>query len=276
MSNQSVISGGNYLNTKTAFTGHTLAADEEAAGHEAWRIATGRRSPYTNYYQSITANAQRTLTLTCDRERMADLFVLDRGHNLTRVILERSYDNFVTTITVFDITLPAVSGTGSLDDDFGVISEEGAWYKRFPAVSAPYWRVKIPALGANLKPKVVGMHLSKSFAFDCWRPHAPDQVETGGDMAESDAGWQAVASLYERHADTMLVKLSTPFDYEQARVAFRHYQMRRPAFYVPDEDNARNAICIIKPPSVQGFVRDVGWFSEMASLPYLEHESAGL
>ena len=194
-------------------------------------------------------------------------------YRLTRVILERSYDNFVSApITVFDVTLPSM-GTTALDDDFGCVSEEGAWLKRFPKVSAPYWRVKIPALGATIKPKVIGMHLSSSFTFECWRPTGPDALETGGDTAESDAGWQAVAPPWTRRADVIRIQLTSVFQYEQARTAFRHWHLRRPVWYVPDEDNARNAMCIAKPPSLQGFHREAGWYPERADIPYIEHEA---
>jgi hypothetical protein len=273
MSGQSIISGANAFN-RTIYTAHTLVADEEAAGHEAWRIATGRRSAYTNYYTSLTANAQRLITLTCDRERAFDYFVLDRGHNLTRIILERSYDNFASSpITVFDVTLPTASGTGSLDDAFGVVSEELAWHIRFTKISAPYWRLKIPALGAGIRPKIVGAHLSMSFAFDAWRPHSPDLTELGGEMSESDAGWQVVANAFNRRTDTLRIQLPDLFAYEIAINAFRHYNLRRPTWYVPNEDNAQNALCIVRPLGVAGLGRMADWFPQKGELPFLEHEA---
>jgi len=269
---QCVISGGNIL-SRFVFPGHVIVADEEGAGHEAFRIGTGRRHPFTNYYESLTANAQRLITATLDRERTADLFVLDRGHNLPRIILERSYDNFVNSpITVFDVTLPS-SGTGSLDDAFGVVSEELAWYIRFPKISAPYWRLKIPAIGSGIRPKIVGAHLSHSFEFDPWKPTGPDQTELGGDIGESDAGWQALGSPWNRRTDSLRLQLPDLFSYEQARVAFRHWMKRRPVWYVPDEDDARNACCIIRPPSVGGFRRGPQWYAHAAEIPYVEHEA---
>jgi len=271
-----VLSGGNLFN-RIAYPNHGLVADEEAVGHEAYRIATGRRSPFTNYYTSITANQQRTLTLTCDRTRVADLFVLDRGHNLAglEVILERSDDNFtVSTIPVFDVVLPANSGTGSLDDPFGVVTEEGAWIIRFTKANALYWRLRIPAMGALLRPKIVGAHLSLSFAFLPWMPDARDQTELGGEMAESDAGWQALAAPWLRRTDTLRIQLLSIFDYELAATAFRHWDLHRPAWFVPDETYAQTARCIIRPAGVTGFVRAPDWFPHKAEIPAIEHEAA--
>lgn len=273
----SLISGGNLLNAVTAYPLHTLIADEEAAGHEASRIATGRRSPYTNYYTAITANQQRTLTLTCDRVRSASFFVLDRGHNLggKQVVLECSDDNFATTQTAFDIVLPSVTTPQSLDDAFGCRTEEGAWVKRFPLRAALYWRLRIPAMGANLRPVIVGAHLSLPFTFDPWRPWGPDQDELGGDMSESDAGWQGTSQVWTRNVDTLRIQLLTLYDYELARQTFgQHFAKRRPTWYVPDDSQAQNAKCIIRPMGVGGFVRAEQWFSERADIPYQEFEAA--
>jgi hypothetical protein len=190
------------------------------------------------------------------------------------VILERSDDNFSTSATVFDIVIPTASGTGSLDDSFGVLSEESAWIVRFPKVSAYYWRLRIPAMGASLRPKIVGAHLSNSFAFDPWRPTAPDQTEAGGDMAESDAGWQAVGAPWLRRTDTLRIQLQTLFDYELAATAFRHWDLRRPCWLVPDETYAQTARCIIRPNGVAGFSRAPDWFPHKIELPAIEHEAA--
>lgn len=276
MANQSVISGGN-LFSRRAYPNHTLAGDEEPSGHEAFRIATGRRSPYTNYWEGITANQQRTLTLTCDRVRSANLFVLDRGHNLDgkEVILEcANVSDFSSAQVVFDIVLPSAVGAGSLDDDFGVKSEEGAWYKRFPTRDAYYWRIRIPAMGANLKPKVVGAHLSLAFAFDPWRPNAPDQDELGGDVSESDTGAQGIANPWNRRTDTLRVQLLSAFDYEIAYNAFKHFFKRRATFYIPNDSWAQTACCILRPPGVSGFGKDPDYFPHKAMIPYIEHEAA--
>jgi hypothetical protein len=272
---QSVISGGN-LFSRIIYPNHTVVADEEASGHEAFRIATGRRSLYTNYWESITANAQRTITLTADRVRTANLFALDRGHSLAgkEVILECSDDNFTTTQTVFDIVLPVSTAPGSLDDALGVRTEEGAWLKRFPSRAAKYWRLRIPALGAGLKPKIVGAHLSLSFGFDPYRPTAPDADELYVEESVSDAGWRGSSAPSTIRADTLKLQFATLFDYDTARDAFQHFLERRPTWYVPDDSQAQNACCIIRPAGQHGFSRDPDWFYHRANIPFLEHEAA--
>lgn len=273
---RSVISGANLL-SRVIFGNHTLVADEEAARHEAFRIATGRRSPYTNYYEAATANVQRTLTGTFDRVRAFDFWALDRGHNLAgkQVIGECSDDGFTTTQTVFDIVLPAATAPGSLDDALGVRTEEGAWLKRTPPVrAAKAARLRIPALGVGIKPKIVGLSLSLSFVFDPWRPSAPDQDELGGDTSESDAGWGGMSAPWQRRTDTLRIQLDSLFDYETARGAFRHFFAHRPTWYIPDDSQAQNAMCVIRPPGVTGFSRQPAYFPHQASIPIQEWEPA--
>ena len=159
-----------------AYPLHVVAADEQATGHEAFRIANGRRSAF-DYYESITANAQRIIKITCDRVRSANGCALDRGHNLggEQVVLEASDDDFATPAqTCFDIILPTTTAPGTLDDALGVRTEEGAWLIRFPQRTALYWRLRIPAMGAGVRPKIVGAWLGNWYAFDPDFPVAAD------------------------------------------------------------------------------------------------------
>lgn len=272
---RSVISGANLL-SRRIFPNHTVAADEEAARHEAFRVATGRRSSYTNYYESATANAQRTLTGTFDRIRAFDFWAIDRGHNLAgkQVIGECSDDGFVTTQTVFDIVLPTATAPGSLDDALGVRTAEGAWLKRTPVRAAKAARLRIPAMGVGLKPKIVGLSISLSFAFDPWRPSAPDRDELGGDAAESDAGWQGLSAPWQRRTDTLRIQLDSLFDYDVALGAFQHFFARRPTWYVPDENQAQNAMQVIRTLGVTGFGREPAYFPHQAQIPIQEWEPA--
>lgn len=263
------------LFSSIAFPLHSLVADEAGSGHEAFRVADGRRSPY-DYWEPTTANASHNLTLTCDRVRLCDMLALDRGHNLAakQVKLECSDDNFTTTQTVFDIVLPSVTAVGSLDDAFGVRTEEGAWLKRFSPRVAKYWRLTIPALGSGLKQKIVGLHLGKSYSFDPFRPWSPDQDELIGEESMSDFGWSGSSAPAVRRQDTLTIQLSTDFDYELARYHFRHFGLRRPCWYVPDETQAQNALMIVRPFGASGFGREPQWFAERANIPYVEHEAS--
>lgn len=280
MPSQSAIMTENYFST-VAFTGHTLTADEEATGHEAFRIATGRRSIYTNYYESTTANTQRTLTLACDRIREANGFVLYPGHNLAgeQVVLEASEDSFATVQTCFDIVLPSAMAPGSLDDSFGVRTEEGAWLKRFTARAGSSFRLRIPAMGAGLKPKIVGAQLGNWYLFDPIRPWAPDRATLVGEESMADGGWRGAGSIGLVREGVIKIKLTTQTEYELARLHLgygSHFARRRPAWYVPDEGAAETAFCITAPFGQSGFAREPQWYAEQADIPYVEHEGSAV
>lgn len=151
----------------TMFTDATVSANEEATGHEAFRVGTNRRLVSTNHWTPTTANSSAWLKvdLGSGNARSADMIVLDRGHNLDgeTVTLETSSDDTNWT-QVFQVTMPSTEGDNtSLSAANGVKTEEGAWAKSFTSTSARYWRLTISAMGAGLLPKVVGLYLGESY-----------------------------------------------------------------------------------------------------------------
>lgn len=259
------------------FPGHAVVADEEGAGREAFRIATGRRSPYTNYYESITANVQRTITVTCDRTRMANGFALDRGLNLAgkQVVVECSDDNFVTPAqTAFDAVLPTMTAPGSLDDALGVRTEEGAHLARFAPRPGRYWRIRIPALGVGIKPKIVGAMLGMWYPFTLRLPDMREQDELVGEESLSDGAWRGMGAPANVRTDLLRLKFSDLFEYESARYHLNvHFGRRRPMWLVHDDAQADRAVLAIRPTGRQGFVRSAQWFYHQADIPWVEHEA---
>ena len=64
------------------FAGHTLTAEEETTGNEAWRVGTGRRVGGTirNYWTPTMTNSDTWIECKCDRTRAANMLVIDRSH----------------------------------------------------------------------------------------------------------------------------------------------------------------------------------------------------
>ena len=58
------------------YPSHVIAANEAAAGHEAFRVGNGRRS-VLDYWTPTTANAEAWNKVTCDRVRAANCVVID-------------------------------------------------------------------------------------------------------------------------------------------------------------------------------------------------------
>jgi len=175
------------------FPSHTLAADQEATGFEVWHLADNRRQP-GDRWQATSANADHTVTLTCNQLRAADCFVLDRASNHLgkRFLLESSNDSFATAHTVFDITLPLVPG-GAPGEAYGCVTDEGSWLKTFPAEAAYGWRLTSKAMGVNLVPQLTCAWLGKA-----WQPanlllNYPSQDEAyavAAAVTMSPAGWR--------------------------------------------------------------------------------------
>lgn len=263
------------LFSKMQYPSHTIVANEAAAGFEAFRVADGRRSPF-DYWTPTTANASANVKVTCDRTRAANVIVLDRGHNLAgrQIKLEASDDDFTTTQTVLDLTMPSASAPGALDESLGVRTEEGAWVKRFPARAASYWRLTIPAMGAGLKPKVVGLWLGLSYSPDFLsRPHAPDEDELVVQESESDWGWIGRGETTPRRTGTILLKLTNLFDYDLARFHLQGLFGRgRPMWIVQDSDVAERAVLAIRPRNRFGFSREPDWFYHQGQIEWTEWE----
>ncbi|MGH2406420.1 MAG: hypothetical protein ACRDGN_18455, partial [bacterium] len=246
----------------TQYPLHVLTPSEEAAGAEAFRVADGRRSPLDRW-TGVTLNTEYSLKNTMDRVRSSDMVFLDRGYVVPRLIYEVSDDNFTTTQSVFDITLPTVTATGSVDDALGVRTEEGAWIKRFPARTAKYERFRIPAMGAGLKPSVVGLKVGLAWLPGAVRrPFAPDRNALIVTETSSDSGWLGRGRATSRREAQLNFKLTTEFDYAVARYHLGLYDTGKPAVIVPNDAQAERAFMALRLPSAHGLGRAPDWFYE--------------
>jgi hypothetical protein len=263
----------NHLST-VQFPLHVLTPSEELAGAEAARVADGRRSAL-DYWTGTSTNVEYSLKWTMDRVRASTMLALDRGHNLTRLIYEVSQDNFTTVEPVFDVTLPTATAPGSLDDDFGVRTEEGAWLKRFPLRAAQYGRIRIPAMGAEQKPKIVGLWVGLGYAVDLLRPLSDDQDEARADETTTPAGWRGSGPPGFVRTGTLRLELPDLFEYQRARYHLGpqgHFGRRRPTWVVLDDAEAERALLAIRPVGTLGFAREPRWAFHKADVPFLEHE----
>ncbi len=254
-------------------------ADEETAGSEAFRIANARRWG-SDKWMPVTANAQHTLTVQCDRVRAANMVVLDRGHNLIgeEFILECSQDAGATWEKIFDLILPTVVGPGTLDDLVGCRTEEGAWLIRFPQRAAPLWRIRIPAMGVGLLPQVVGLWLGQAWApADGLRfPVAPDQTQLLVEDTVSEAGYRGRNAPGLVRTDVLNFKAASQglYDYELGRYHIQSlFGAGRPMWILYDDEQTHAAVLALRPGNdTLGFARTPDWFYPTASVPWVEHE----
>lgn len=265
----------NLFNTRL-YPSHSLVGDEEPAGFEAFHVADGRRTP-GDRWQATTANAQHILTLTMDRIRWADTFILDRGHNLggKEVVLECSDDNFTTVQVVADIVIPTVTQGGPLTGAFGVVTEEGAWAIQFPARPAFYWRIRIPAMGVNLVPQIVGAWLGLSYMPSggaLWLPWGEDSNTAQFAETVTEWGWSGRGPVATPNDGSLQIKLSSEFDYELARYhLIEVFGSGRPMWICYDTAQADRLFLALRTKTRLGFEYAPGWWPRQGGIPYQEH-----
>lgn len=263
------------LYSRTQFPAHVLAVTEETVGFEAFRVATGRRSPF-NYWTPIATNTDEYHTITADRLRAANCLAFDRGHNLAgkRVVVECSNDNFTTIETALDVAaIPSITTPGSLDDAVGVRTPEGAWLVRFPMRVASYWRVKIPAMGVGLKPRIVGLQLGLAWETEYWtRPVSDGQTMLAGEVLESGTAWRGRATPTRVKSYSTKLRLVDYASYDQARYHIEgHFASGRPMWLGANADNADQAIQVEVNGPI-GFAYETDFGFQQATFPWVEHE----
>jgi hypothetical protein len=260
------------------FPGHTLVADEQAAGFEVYHLANGRRAP-GDRYQSVTANQARLVTGTYDRLRTITGLALDRGHNLAGVALSvlGSSDAWVSQHTVWSGTVPTVASPFMpLDNANGALTRDGDFVVRFPGDAAMAHRLSIPALGAGIVAQVVGAWLGMWYAPDFFDvPWGEEQTELMGTETQSPYGWVGATIGVPRRAGTLGIKLTSAGAYDLARYHLQGHFLnaRRPMWIVMDDSQAERAVLARKVPGLQGFAFEPGWMAgRQARVGWIEHE----
>ncbi len=257
------------------FSLHTIAGDEEPAGFEAWHVADGRRSA-SDCWKGTTANAQHTLTATCDRPRGADCVFIDRGHNFSGLplFLETTQDNITWQIAASPI-VPAVATPGPASNANGILTEEGAWWMTFPLLGGIAWRLRIPAMGSGIVPVVVGLMLGKSYqpASNFFLPWSEDADELLVQETVSEWGWRGRGPAAVLSAAAMNLRLLSDDEYDLARYTVGgHYARGRPMLICYDEPQADRAFLGIRPSGGLSIGYAQNWFPRQGIVPYIEHE----
>ena len=261
------------------FAQHTLTAEEETTGNEAWRVGAGRRVGGTirNYWTPTTANSTTWIECKCDRARAFDMLVIDRGHNLAgkTVKLEISDDNFTTTTEIFSVVIPSnVYSNSRLSDTPGVKTTEGAFAISFPFHVSLYQRVFVNAMGAGLLPLIPGLYLGKSFSPTNAPPRSWDDEPTKliYDTIISDTLWSSSSRKNKRREAAVTMKMSSAAEQDQARYHFRSlYQRGDLMWYVPDTDNAERAWLAEAPQGVDSQAYPTDYTRRIVSVAMVEY-----
>lgn len=264
------------------FPSHTLSASPSTeAGLDVRFVGTGRRQRNLNRWSPAAGDENTAAYVQIDfgRVRSFDMVACDRGHNLfgKSVSIRVSSDAFATSGTeIGPVTIPSLTYPYSrLSDAPGVVTEEGAWLWRFGTYHGSSVRFYVPAMGANLKPEIVGIYLGMSFRpvhpqvlpFDFGKPELLYSEET------SPVAWVGASEVGKRDRGEIVVRMDTFAEYTVARRHFeRLFFARKPMWIVHDDDTAERSVLAYAPPGVAGAEVAPGWFPQTYRIPWVEHE----
>lgn len=238
------------------YPNNTITAEEELTNHEVFHLANGRRSPL-DFWASTTANSDTWAEAKGNRIRAADMVVIDAGHNLAgkTVKIEGSDDNFTTIDTIHNDVIPSISSPGDIDNPLGVVTEEGAWMRRFPLRTHLYWRIFIPAMGADLRPEIIGLWIGLSWQpEELWRPLGANEVSISGPETITPQRWRGRALIGTERVASMTVKLPSLVAYAQARLHIEGlFAANEPMWVLTDQDQADQAFVAAPPLGRLGF-----------------------
>lgn len=263
------------------FPANVISATSAEAGSEAFRVGTGRRLSSRNKWTTATFNTEESIKARTGQATFCDMIVLDRGHNLAgkNIILERSDNDFTATTSVFDITLPTTTPTGGdISASPGVRTEEAAWCFVFTGATAEDWRLRIPGMGANLRPEIVGLYLGRSYETTHYLelPFEDENGESFFDEVMSDTAWSAATRAANRRTGTIDLKLGSEAEYitNGAREHIRDNFMRdrRPMWFIPNQEQAERAVLCMHGGGQYGFTRQDGWAHRQSQFKWFEHQ----
>ncbi len=264
------------LYSRLQFAGHVIAANTETVGAEAFRVGLGRRQPLLNRWTPTADNTGAWIKVDCASVRAATMLYIERGHNLGghTIVLERSTNDFSSDTDVFTVTIPStVSDDTDLEASNGALTPEGSWMKRFASASSRYWRVRIPAMGANLRPVLPGLMLGTT-----WEPGAlakPMSDERKRLMAPStrlSTGYRGRTSGPIQRSGELNVKLTSLAAYSTAKTHIDGwFASGFPMVTAFDTSRAERAYLGVLPEGgAVDFQFPVGWGFRAASVPVEE------
>lgn len=271
----------------TQFVDNLVTADEDQADHEAELVGRASRLAGSGWIPPTT-NVERKLQVECrqtdpdgtttTQPRFADMLALDRNTNLRgfRVILEGSFDGFATAgTTIFDVTIPKVPG-GDIDGALGCVTRERAWLKAFSGDAFPFWRFRIPVMGAGLAPQVGHLGLGRLWRLKEFvdRPFEDWTFQVRWAERDLESMWIGAGRPRRRRELRMALRLEDDAEYEQAEYhVVGHFAARRPMWAIMDLDEPERAALATMRPGAIGFRSQTdGWFFRSGEVVGVEHE----
>lgn len=267
----------NFLSWRT-FPDHVLAASSTETGLDVRFVGTGRRQRSLNRWAPSTTNADAYVTCALNRVRAFTHLAIDRDHNLGGypVQVRASDDGFSTYTTVASATIPTgVYPNSRLSDGLPIRTEEGAILWDLGEQNAKAVRIFVPAMGAGLKPEIVGLHLGLGWSPEhaLRKPYSHGKIRLVYEVERSPEGWAAAGTIGKLRVGQPGLRLERS-EYPQARYHIEElFFARKPMWLVMDTNEAEKARYVVAPPGDAGFeIADGQWSGWVGEVPYEEHE----
>jgi hypothetical protein len=279
MAEQLLIAVQNFF-SDLQYPGHTISADQEPAGYEAWRVGTARRH-LLNRWQATTANADHYLKVDCGSgvTRGATFVAIDRKSNHVgkRFVLESSPDNSAWT-GVFDCTVPS-SASGTPAGANGCLTDEGAWLKTFTVATARYFRLTSKAMGAGVVPQLTGVWLGQAYQPTddvLYYPLDDDRYDLAFEALTSPYGWAGRSRVARVRTGTVSIKLMGTSDEAQLRADIMGLYARGfPAWICWKKTDRPTAALLGRVPAGSlALARIDAWPFRTLDLPFVEEQPA--
>ena len=242
---------------------HTLSSsDTPPAGREIQRIASGRRQRSQNYFTSAAFNTAVWGRSAFNRVRLFDCAFLDRGHNLggKTVRIQASFDLFATYSERVAVIPTQTVPYSRLSQTNGLRTEEGAWGWRFDPLAGSACRIYVDAMGAGLRPEIVGGYVGQ-----CFRPTNPlikpfsfGKRQLDYEVIRAPSAWAGAGEISQRKNLELNIRLEDG-EYPAGRYHMEELFMRaHPSWIVPDDDQAEKAYLSRAEPQEAGFEVPLG------------------
>jgi len=260
------------------FSSHVLSASSTEAGLDVRFVGTGRRQRDLNRWAPSTLNADAYVQITFDRVRMFSHIGIDRDHNLGghTVAVRVSNDGFTSYTTAASATMPSsVFPYSRLSDGLPIRTEEGAILWSTGQHSAKAVRIHIPAMGAGLKPEIVGIHIGLGWEPEhaLQKPYSHGKIRLVYDVERSPEAWAAAGTIGKLRVGQPSLLLE-PLEYADARYHIEElFLSRKPMWLAVDQDEAEKARYVVAPPGDAGFEKRTGpWSGWVGEFSYEESE----
>jgi hypothetical protein len=267
----------NLLSRRT-FPNHTLSASSTETGLDVAFVATGRRQRALNRWAPSDTNTAAYVQADFNRPRAFDHLAIDRGHNLGGYTVEvrASSDGGTTYYTAATGTIPTQTFPySSLSDERPIRTEEGAILWRFPQAYGSSVRLHVPAMGAGLKPEIVGAYIGSAFRPEhaAQKPFSHGKIRLLYEVERSPQAWAAAGEIGKLRVGNVEVWLADRYEYALARYHIEGlYLSRKPMWLCMDDDESEKARLVVAPPGEAGVEISPGWSEYRMSIPWEEHE----